>query len=164
MMEPKFKVGAYVRHVGKDLGTGKVWLIRQETYLNPQTNQVEERTWYQVEWMDMKNIDTLMPPMTMLTDADLEPSARAVPKFSTPEEAEAWMARQVEPGNWIGKVEDAQASIDEMLTAVVLDEAATIGTSGSAECGCLDCFTENGQHVAVYGCQCEMKDCPCCHQ
>lgn len=111
---PAFECGSYVRAVGRDMGTGQITEITEATILNQKTRKLDYLRSYTVHWLDMNdgNLEERLP------EADLVQSARGVPKFDTPEEAQAWLERQAQPGNWVDKVQDAADSHSDMDIAL----------------------------------------------
>lgn len=164
-MEPVFNIGQYVRCKVEDRGTGKIELIRHETTLD-RKGGVHESILYGVTWLDKEFAPTGQPMRTLELAEDLASSARGVPKFTTVEEAEAWLEQQNSPGNWTAKIEDSQATTSDMINTMI-DEALTVLTHhacGEPPCDCLDCFRVadgQGEHIVGMGCGCTEQGCPC---
>lgn len=118
--EPAFRVGAYVRKVGDDMGTGIIVAVGESDVLEEKTNRVFHQRVYHVHWLQMNNGDLYSTE----PEAMLAASARSVPKFESIEEAEAWMAQQLQPGNWTGAAQDAADSASDLDVALqqLLDE------------------------------------------
>jgi hypothetical protein len=114
---PLFNVGSYVRAVGRDNGTGLIVGVGDSDVLDEKTNKVYHQRIYHVHWLDMKDKagNTIY---TFHAESDIAPSSRSVPKFSSMEEAEAWMEQQTQPGNWTGKAQDAADSSSDMDVAL----------------------------------------------
>jgi hypothetical protein len=118
--EPAFHVGAYVRKVGDDMGTGLIVAVGHSDVLEEKTNRVFHQRIYHVHWLQMNKGDLYSTEPEIL----LAGSARSVPKFETVEDAEAWMAQQLQPGNWTGAAQDAADSSSDMDVALqkILEE------------------------------------------
>ena len=116
-LAPLFNVGAYVRAVGRDNGTGMIVAVSDSDVLDEKTNKVYHQRIYHVHWLDMKNPagDTIYG---LHPEGDLSPSARSVPKFASEEEAEAWMEAQTQPGNWTAAAQDATDSASDIDVAL----------------------------------------------
>lgn len=116
-------VGAYVRRVGIDMGTGIVLGVSKGQVMDEETNHVHWQLIYTVRWLDQKLADGATP-IQHHAESELAASARGVPKFSGPADAEAWMERQVEGGNWVAKAQDATDTAGDMdvLLTQLLDE------------------------------------------
>jgi len=114
---PTLNIGSYVRKVGSDNGTGIVVGIGDYDLLDEKTSKVYHQRTYHVHWLDLKNQagDTIYQ---FHPESDLAPSSRSVPKFASEEEAEAWMEKQVSPGNWTDKAQDATDSASDMDVAL----------------------------------------------
>lgn len=112
-MDETFQIGQYVRHATKDQGTGKIVGINYLISINEKTNKVDHSTVYAVRWLDLTVVNSMLNPIESLPATSLRASARSVPKFATPEEAEAWLEEQQNPGGWVGKVEDSAASVGD---------------------------------------------------
>ena len=107
-------VGAYVRAVGEDMGTGLVVAVGESECLDEKTNKIHFQRVYHVHWLDMNEGTAYR----FVAEDALMPSSRSVPKFTTPEEAEAWMEAQLQPGNWTGKAQDAVDSSSDLDVAL----------------------------------------------
>jgi hypothetical protein len=127
---PTVNIGSYVRRVGADNGTGLVVAINDCDALDEKTSKVYHQRIYQVHWLDQKdpNGDSIY---AFHAESDLAPSSRSVPKFSSMEEAEAWMEKQTQPGNWTGKAQDAADSASDLDVALMkmLEEGTKDGES-----------------------------------
>lgn len=105
--EPKFNVGAYVRAKDKDMGTGSVMAVSRVTAVDD-GDKVVHQVVYTIWWMDKVHPQSgEKDVLKMHSEQSLESSARGVGKFSAQEEADAWMAQQIEGGQWVDKVQDA---------------------------------------------------------
>lgn len=104
------QVGAYVRAVGEDLGTGIVISVGESDVLNEKNNQVHYQRVYLVHWLDM-NEGTAY---ALRTEASIALSSRGVKKFATIEEADEWMEKQLNPGHWTAAAQDATDSASDM--------------------------------------------------
>jgi hypothetical protein len=117
------RVGQYVRKIGEDMGTGKVRIMRQDTYLD-NDEKVKRVTGYFVEWLDTAGL-VGQPIRCWETAETIVPSARAVPQFANAAEAEAWMEAQLETGGWTAKVQDAADTVgdavEDVMTSAVDD-------------------------------------------
>jgi hypothetical protein len=124
--EAQFNIGSYVRAVGRDNGTGLVVAINDGSVLDEKTNKVYRQRVYQVHWLDIKDA-TGNTVYAFHAESELASSSRSVPKFSSAEEAEAWMEQQVEPGNWTGSAQDAADSASDLDIALqkILEEGQT---------------------------------------
>lgn len=109
-----FVIGNYVRAVGRDMGTGMIIGIDQTQMLDEKTNKVTHLRHYIVRWLDKnKGLHVSLEP-----EGSIAPSARGVPKFDNPDDAEAWLERQLQPGNWTGKAQDAVDSDGDWRNAL----------------------------------------------
>lgn len=124
--EAAFNVGGYVRAVGRDNGTGLIIAIADSDVLDEKTSKVYHQRIYHVHWLDMKSTNGQTVYM-FHAEGDLAPSSRSVPKFASLEEAEAWMEKQVEPGNWTAKAQDATDSASDIDVALqkMLEEGSS---------------------------------------
>ncbi len=124
--EAQFNIGAYVRAVGADHGTGLVVAVNDGQVLDEKTNKVYRQRVYQVHWLDTKDA-TGNSVYAFHSESELAPSSRSVPKFSSQEEADAWMEKQTETGNWTGSVQDATDSASDLDVALqkILEEGTT---------------------------------------
>ena len=120
-----FNIGSYVRAVGKDNGTGLIVAVNNADLLEEDTNRVYHQRVYQVHWLDMKDA-TGNSLYAYHSEEELAPSSRSVPKFTSQEEADAWMEQQTQPGRWVGKVQDgvdSSADIDVELRQMLEGES-----------------------------------------
>lgn len=104
--EFEHNVGAYVRKIGEDMGTGWVIARAKGEALDPKTSTIKHSIEYIVQWLDKKT-PTGNVPTDRYAQSELAASARGVPKFDSPEEAEQWMEQQLQGGNWTTKAQDA---------------------------------------------------------
>jgi hypothetical protein len=122
---PTINIGAYVRYVGQDHGTGIVVGIGDSDVLDEKTSKVHHQRVYHVHWLDAKTPDgdTIY---SFHAESELATSSRSVPKFASEAEAEAWMEKQIEPGNWTAKAQDATDSASDIDVALrkMLEEGA----------------------------------------
>lgn len=118
--KPAYNVGAYVRKVGDDMGTGLIVAVGESEVLEEATNRVFYQRIYHVHWLQMNNGSLYSTEPEIL----LASSARSVPKFETVEEAEAWMQQQLQPGNWTQAAQDATDSASDFDVALqqILEE------------------------------------------
>jgi len=112
---PAMNVGSYVRRVGEDFGTGIIVSVGDSDVLDEKSQKVHHQRVYYVHWLDM-NEGTVY---SFHPESHLAPSSRSVPKFSSMEEAEAWMESQTSPGNWTGKAQDATDSASDFDIALM---------------------------------------------
>lgn len=149
----RHQVGEYVRSTKEDRGTGKVNIVRVEEYTGPD-RKIHSRTSYKVQWLDLRGGDKATV-LSWETDDTIQASARNVPKFTSVEEAEAWLEQQSQPGNWVDKVEDLNATAADVATRVKC-------ACGTSPCDCRGCITINEEHIRSDNCHCEDTGCECC--
>lgn len=154
----RFQVGQYVRHGKEDRGTGKVEVVRVSESIG-KDKKIHRATEYVVHWLDLKSTSMAMGASqgvkSVETEDTIQLSARNVPKFSSVEEAEAWIEQQNQPGGWIDKVEDLNATAADVATRVKC-------ACGTIPCECRGCITINEEHIRSDSCYCEDTGCECC--
>lgn len=157
-----FRCGQYVHHKTDNLGAGRIVRITLEQFLTDQ-DTIESAIIYTVTWLDQRIQSRHMTE-------DLVASAHSVPKFTTKEEADAWLEGQLSGGGWVGTVEDTNAvvaeAIDQAAQQLVAEASTARVRCGSSDCGCMDCVgyfddEKSFQHSASAACGCEDRGCPC---
>jgi hypothetical protein len=108
-MNSTFRVGSYVRDAQPDRmpGTGIVIGRHWSEYLNEKTGKIRSEWRYRVRWLDSGG------GTTMCNEADLQPSVRNVPTFTSPEEADAWFEQNT--AGWTDRVEDFNAAVGDVM-------------------------------------------------
>jgi hypothetical protein len=122
----KFNVGGYVRAIGRDKGTGMIVGIDDADMLDEKTNKVVHQRIYIVRWLDMNKGQEV----SFEAEAAIASSARGVPKFDNPDDAEAWLEQQLQSGNWTGKAQDAVDSDSDWRNALEQWEQEMKGDDG----------------------------------
>jgi len=158
-----FEPGDYVRHSEANIGTGQVIAISAHRVLG-KDNKIRAYISYSVRWLDQDGRVSDHSP------EQLAPSVRSVPKFTSVEEADAWMEAQRSGGAWMSAVEDTNATVATILDRTAAEiaadaEAMSQRRCGGQLCGCQDCTKVAGDDprelMHVGSCQCEARGCPC---
>lgn len=116
--EPTLNIGSYVRRIGLDQGTGLLIGISNGDVLDEKTNRVYRQRIYHVHWLDLKDSDTGQTVYSFEPEDAITSSSRSVPKFASEAEAEAWMDKQLQAGNWTDKAQDATDSGSDIDVAL----------------------------------------------